>query len=166
MWCKCLYVGVDATYQLTPAHKPLPSALHLSFVFVITPPPFPLLPSSHKYFIDYIPTTLNSAHILPCSKNIYKEKTIKQSKQQKTNSQVTKKVSNWKQAYVGMKPSITNQTRWQWHHNTFTPYHLYILCHFANHAYHKTLCTPANLQTNKRPYPLQLASYLTTQLVL
>ena len=45
------------------------------------PPPFPLLPSSHKHFIDYIPTTLNS----PCSKNIYKEKTIKQSKQQKTN---------------------------------------------------------------------------------
>ena len=76
--------------QLTnsrPPHKPLPSALHLSFVFVTTPPPlpppppFPLLPSSHKHFIDYIPTTLNS----PCSKNIYKEKTIKQSKQQKTN---------------------------------------------------------------------------------
>ena len=35
--------------------------------------------------------------------------------------QVTKKFSEWKQAHVGMEPSKTNQTRWECHHNTFTP---------------------------------------------
>jgi len=30
------------------------------------------------------------------------------------------------------KPSKTNQTRWEWHHDTF--HHPYILCHFANNA--------------------------------
>ena len=29
--------------------------------------------------------------------------------------------SGWKQAYVRMEPSKTNQTRWKWHHNTSTP---------------------------------------------
>ena len=26
---------------------------------------------------------------------------------------------SWKQAHVGMEASKTNQTRWEWHHNTF-----------------------------------------------
>jgi len=25
-----------------------------------------------------------------------------------------------KQAHIGMEPSKTNQTRWEWHHSTFT----------------------------------------------
>ena len=32
-----------------------------------------------------------------------------------------KKFSEQKQAYVGMEPSKTNQTRWEWDYNTFTP---------------------------------------------
>ena len=48
--------------NLPAVHKPLLSAFHLSFVFVITPPPLPpslalptfFLPFSHRYFIDYI----------------------------------------------------------------------------------------------------------------
>ena len=32
------------------------------------------------------------------------------------------KVSGWKQAHVGMEPSKTNRTRWEWHYNTFTPF--------------------------------------------
>ena len=47
-------------------------------------------------------------------------------KTKKQQEQVTKKFSQWKQAHVGMEPSKTNQTRWEWHHNTF--HHPYILC--------------------------------------
>ena len=32
-----------------------------------------------------------------------------------------KKFSKWKQAHVGMEPSKTSHTRWEQHHNTFTP---------------------------------------------
>ena len=40
----------------------------------------------------------------------------------KTAGQVTKKFSEWKQAHVGMEIlKKNNQTRWEWHHNTFTP---------------------------------------------
>ena len=38
-----------------------------------------------------------------------------------------------KQEHVGIEPSKTNQTRWEWHHNTFTTF-LYILCHFSNYV--------------------------------
>ena len=48
--------------------------------------------------------------------------------------QVTKTFSEWKQVPVGMEPSKTSQTKWKWHHNTFTP-----SCHFGNYAHHKTL---------------------------
>jgi len=38
--------------------------------------------------------------------------------------------------HVGMEASKTNQTRWKWHHNTFTPsLHLVPFCQ---------LCTPQN----------------------
>ena len=79
-------VVVDVTYQLTPAaHKPLPYALYLSFLLVVTPPPLPspstlptsFLPSSHKYFIYYIPSTLHSyiLHIhYPAAKTFTKKK--------------------------------------------------------------------------------------------
>ena len=40
---------------------------------------------------------------------------------QHLTSKVTKKFSKWKQVHVGMEPSKTNQTRWEWHHNTFAP---------------------------------------------
>ena len=30
-----------------------------------------------------------------------------------------KKFSEWKQVHVGVEPSKSNQTRWEWHHNTF-----------------------------------------------
>ena len=32
-----------------------------------------------------------------------------------------KKSFEWKQAHVGMEPSKTSRTRWEQHHNTFTP---------------------------------------------
>ena len=32
-----------------------------------------------------------------------------------------KKFTEWKQMHVWMKTSKTNLTRWEWHHNTFTP---------------------------------------------
>ena len=35
----------------------------------------------------------------------------------------------WKQAHVGMEPSKTNQTRWEWHHNN--SHRPYILRHFT-----------------------------------
>ena len=35
----------------------------------------------------------------------------------------------WKQVHVGMEASKTNQTRWEWYHNTFTPsLHLVPFC--------------------------------------
>ena len=40
-----------------------------------------------------------------------------------------KKFSEGKQLHVGMEASKTNQTRWEWHHNTFTPsLHLVPFC--------------------------------------
>ena len=40
-----------------------------------------------------------------------------------------KMFSEWKQAHVGMELSKTNQTRWEWHHNTCTPsLHLVPFC--------------------------------------
>ena len=45
-----------------------------------------------------------------------------------------KKFSERKQAHVEMESSKTNQTRWEWHHNTFTP-SLHPFCQ---------LCTPRN----------------------
>ena len=50
--------------------------------------------------------------------------------------QVRKSFPSWKQAHVGMEASKTNRTRWEWHHNTFTPsLHLVPFCQ---------LCTPQN----------------------
>ena len=43
-----------------------------------------------------------------------------------------KKVSWTKQVHVGMEPSTTNQTRWEWYHNTFTP-SLHLVPFFANY---------------------------------
>ena len=41
----------------------------------------------------------------------------------------TKKFAERKQAHVGMKPSKTSQTRWERHHNSFTPsLHLVPFC--------------------------------------
>ena len=49
-----------------------------------------------------------------------------------------KKFSERKQAHVGMEASKTNQTRWEWHHNTFTPpLHLVPFC---RHLYVCYLC--------------------------
>ena len=43
--------------------------------------------------------------------------------------QVTKKVSERKQVHAVMEPSKTSQTRWERHHNTFTPsLHLVPFC--------------------------------------
>ena len=48
---------------------------------------------------------------------------------QKQQEQVTKTFSRWKQVHVGMEPSKTSQTRWEWHHNTFIPsLHLVPFC--------------------------------------
>ena len=45
------------------------------------------------------------------------------------HKQVVKKFSEWKQVHVGMEPPKTSQTRWEWHHNTFTPsLHLVPFC--------------------------------------
>ena len=61
---------------------------------------------------------------------------INYQKKKKQQEQVTKKFSEWKQAHVGMEPSKTSQTRWERHHNTFTPsLHLVPFCQ---------LCTPQN----------------------
>ena len=66
-----------------------------------------------------LPSHLSS--LLPFLKN--------KTKQQKKKEQVTKKFSERKQAHVGIEPSKTNQTRWEWHHNTFTPsLHLVQFC--------------------------------------
>ena len=52
--------------------------------------------------------------------------------------QVTKTFCEGKQVHVGMEASKTNQTRWEWHHNTFTPYlHLVPFCH---HLHKYALC--------------------------
>ena len=51
-----------------------------------------------------------------------------------------KKFSEWKQLHVEMEPSKTNQTRWEWHHNTFKP-----SLHLGNHA----LSTPTKSTFHK-----------------
>ena len=80
---------------------------------------------------------------------------------QQCNSNKSQKFSEWKHSHVGMEPSKTNQTRWGWHHNTFTP--SLHLVPFANYAHHKTFwlkphhtiptkccsCTPQFLLTGK-----------------
>ena len=64
-------------------------------------------------------------------------------KNKKHQEQVTKKFSEWKQVHVGMEPSKTNQTRWEWHHNNFTPsLHLVPFCQ---------LCTPKNSLVYSHP---------------
>ena len=47
--------------------------------------------------------------------------------------QVTKSFPSWKQVHVGMEASKTNhQTRWEWHHKTFTPsLYLAMILHYA-----------------------------------
>ena len=49
-----------------------------------------------------------------------------------------KKFSEEKQVHVGMEDSTINQTRWEWHHNTFTSFlHLVPFCH---HLHKYALC--------------------------
>ena len=50
-------------------------------------------------------------------------------KEKKATETSHKKFSEGKQVHVGMEASKTNQTRWEWHHNTFTPsLHLVPFC--------------------------------------
>ena len=54
----------------------------------------------------------------------------------KSNRNKSQKFSEGKQAHLGMEASKTKQTRWEWHHNTFTPsVNLVPFCQ---------LCTPQN----------------------
>ena len=64
----------------------------------------------------------------------------KQQQNKKQQEQVTKKFSEWKQAHVGMERSKSSRTRWERHHNTFTPsLHLVPFCQ---------LCTTKKLFTH------------------
>ena len=63
----------------------------------------------------HLPFAFLSPSFPTISKNHSKKKKKKQ------QEQVTKKFTEWKQVHVGMEPSKTSQTRWEQHHNTFTP---------------------------------------------
>ena len=64
-------------------------------------------------------------------------KTIPEKKESQTSP---KKFSKGKQAHVGMERSKTSRTRWERHHNTFTPsLHLVPFCQL--YAQQKTLYT-------------------------
>ena len=68
------------------------------------------------------------------------------SKKYKTTETNHKKFTEWKQAHAGMEPSKTNQTRWEWHHNPFTPsLHLVPFCQ---------LFTPQNSLHAHYPIPI------------
>ena len=67
----------------------------------------------------------------------------------KTTTNKTKQTSlQLKTAHVGMQPSKINQT--SRNNTTMLLHHLYILCHFTNHAPHKTLCTQP-ISANQQP---------------
>ena len=74
----------------------------------------------------------------------------------KKENEVIKKFSEWKQAHVGIEPS-TNQTRWEWHHNTSTPsLHLVAFCQLIisvlqNDMMHYTLHCLLHLPHTRQP---------------
>ena len=54
------------------------------------------------------------------------------SKKRKWKMEQVTKFSEWKQTHVWMEPSKTSQTKWERHHNTFTPsLHLVPFCQLA-----------------------------------
>ena len=63
--------------------------------------------------------------------------TIPKQQRKKATETSHRKFSEGKQVHVGMKASKTNQTRWGWHHNTFTA--SLHLVPFANYVHRKTL---------------------------
>ena len=64
-----------------------------------------------------------------CSTNSHRTYRFYSIAAQMVNYKVTKKCSKGKQAHVGMERSKTSRTRWERHHNTFTPsLHLVPFC--------------------------------------
>ena len=64
--------------------------------------------------------------------------TIPNKKQTKKMTGTSHKKVSERKAHVGMRPSKTRQTRWEQHHNTFTPsLHLVLF---------RKVCTPQNSQ--------------------
>ena len=62
---------------------------------------------------------------------------LKKSTQQKTTGTSRKTFPEQKQTHVGMESSKTNQTRWEWHHNTFiipTSYAILPTMHTIKHS--------------------------------
>ena len=83
--------------------------------------------------------TLQSVHLL-LSPPLFSLTISKNNSKKKKHKQVTKKFSKGKQAHVGMERSKTSRTRWERHHNTFTPsLHLVPFCQ---------LCTTKKLFTH------------------
>ena len=78
--------------------------------------------------------------------------------QKKKQEQVTKTFSKWKHVHVGMEPSKTSQTRWEWHCNTFTPSHwsneyklfvIHVFCEWCDGA---TLTIPTVQKSSEGSY--------------
>ena len=104
------------------------------------------------------PSTLTHLHSLhhPFQLGLHlrwnKTKQTTTTKKTKTKQTSNKKVFNWKQAHVGMEPSKTNQTRWEQHHNTFTPsLHLVPFCQPCTPQTLHTPATPTSQQTTLLP---------------
>ena len=68
---------------------------------------------------------------------IPKQQYTKKTRIKEQQEQVTIKFSEWKQVHVGMEPYKTNQTRWKWHNNTFTPSLATSCATFAQHLYYR-----------------------------
>ena len=69
--------------------------------------------------------SLQSVHLLLSSPLF--PLTISKNNSKKKHKQVTKTFSKGKQAHVGMECSKTSRTRWERHHNTFTPQHIHTI---------------------------------------
>ena len=87
----------------------------------------------------------------PCLCELYNIDLHKSRNQQCTSH---KKFSGGKQVHVGMETSKTNQTRWEWHHNTFTPSKTCIVNILMNHRFSVSLgssqCKTTGTGTNIR----------------
>ena len=80
--------------------------------------------------------TLHLPFGLPSHLLSYHSKTTIQKRKKGNRNKSHKVFTEGKQAHVGLEPSKSNQSRWEWHHNIYTPsLHLVPFC---------LLCTPQN----------------------
>jgi len=77
--------------------------------------------SYHQLYYYYLQLTQDALSIRARVTTQHATSTYRMNTVMLYTEKVTKKFSEWKQVHTGMEPWKTNQTRWEWHHNTFTP---------------------------------------------